>query len=66
MQTILGAGGVIGIELAKSLPKYANLIRLVSRNPKKVNPNDEMMSADLLNGKQVLKAVQGSEVVYLT
>ena len=66
MQTILGAGGIIGRELAKSLPQYTNQIRLVSRSAKKVNPNDEIMSADLLNGEQVMKAVQGSEVVYLT
>jgi nucleoside-diphosphate-sugar epimerase len=66
MQTILGAGGVIGSELAKSLPKFTNQIRLVSRNPKKVNQSDEIVSADLLNGEQTLKAVEGSEVVYLT
>lgn len=66
MQTVLGAGGIIGIELAKSLPQYTDQIRLVSRYPKKVNPNDEIMSADLLNSKQVAKAVRGSEVVYLT
>ncbi len=66
MQTILGAGGVIATELAKNLPRYTSHIRLVSRNPNKVNPNDEIMSADLLNGEQVMKAVQGSDVVYLT
>jgi len=33
MQTILGAGGAIGVELAKALPKYTSKIRLVSRNP---------------------------------
>jgi len=66
MQTILGAGGIIGRELAKSLPRYSDRIRLASRSPKKVNPNDEIMSADLLNCEQVMKAVQGSEVVYLT
>ncbi|MCB0684622.1 MAG: hypothetical protein KDC32_27455, partial [Saprospiraceae bacterium] len=31
MQTILGAGGAIGIELAKALPQYTDRIRLVSR-----------------------------------
>ena len=66
MQTILGAGGIIGIELAKHLPQYTNLIRLVNRNPKQVNPNDELFKADLLNPNDVLKAVEGSEVVYLT
>jgi nucleoside-diphosphate-sugar epimerase len=66
MQTILGAGGIIGKELAKSLPKYTNKIRLVSRHPKKINPSDEILSADLLDPDQILKAVQDSEIVYLT
>jgi nucleoside-diphosphate-sugar epimerase len=66
MQTILGAGGAIGTELARSLPKYTNEIRLVGRNPKKVNENDLLFPADLLNKEEVNKAVEGSEVVYLT
>ena len=66
MQTILGSTGIIGTELAKSLTQYTNKVRLVSRNPKKVNPTDELFTADLLNADQVLKAVEGSEVVYLT
>jgi uncharacterized protein YbjT (DUF2867 family) len=66
MQTILGAGGIIGKELAKNLPKYTDRIRLVSRNPKKVNLTDDLFSADLLDTRQTLHAVHGSEVVYLT
>src|ERR1035437_10014042 len=66
MQTILGAGGVIGTELAKSLKEYTSQIRLVSRNPQKVNETDELLSADLLNFADVRKAVAGSSVVYLT
>ena len=65
-QTILGAGGVIGIEVAKALVDYTENIRLVSRNPQKVNPNDELLSADLTNADDVMKAVAGSEIVYLT
>ncbi|MFZ0489627.1 MAG: NAD-dependent epimerase/dehydratase family protein [Salegentibacter sp.] len=65
-QTILGAGGAIGIELAKALREYTDDIRLVSRNPKTVNPGDELVSADLLNEPAVQKAVEGSAVVYLT
>jgi nucleoside-diphosphate-sugar epimerase len=65
MQTILGAGGVIGVELAKNLPRFTGLVRLVSRNPVKVNPGDEAVPADLLIGDQVLRAVEGSDVVYL-
>lgn len=66
MQTILGAGGTIGTELAKALPKYTDQIRLVSRNPEKVNPEDQLHPADLLKAEEVEKAVAGSDVVYLT
>lgn len=66
MQTILGSGGVIGVELAKALKTYTSKIRLVSRNPKKVNESDELMPADLLNTDDVRKAVEGSEIVYVT
>lgn len=65
-QTILGSGGAIGIELAKALTAYTSGIRLVSRNPKKVNPNDELFSADLTNRENVFKAIEGSEIVYVT
>jgi len=64
-QTILGAGGAIGIELAKALPEYTTDIRLVGRNPKKVNPSDHLFQADLSSREQVLKAIEGSQVVYL-
>lgn len=66
MQTILGSGGAVGIELARALTKYTTKIRLVSRNPQKVNETDETMPADLLNPEAVRKAVEGSEVVYVT
>lgn len=65
MQTILGAGGDIGIELAKSLIAYDDNIRLVSRTPEKVNPTDELFPGNLTDGQGVMKAVQGSSVVYL-
>ena len=66
MQTILGSSGVIGTELAKSLTQYTDKIRLVSRNPKRVNPTDQLVIADLTIFNEVLSAVEGSEVVYLT
>ncbi|MEW6516276.1 MAG: NAD-dependent epimerase/dehydratase family protein [candidate division FCPU426 bacterium] len=66
MQTILGSSGAIGTSLAKSLTAYTKEIRLVSRNPKKVNATDDLLSADLTNREQVFFAVRGSEVVYLT
>ena len=65
MQTILGAGGVIGDELAKHLTAYTDRIRIVSRNPKQVNDTDETFSADLTDPDQVRQAVEGSEIVYL-
>lgn len=66
MQTILGAGGIIGQELAQALPKYTNQIRLVSRNPEKVNASDELFACDLTNAEHVKEAVKGAEVAYLT
>ncbi len=66
MQTILGSGGAIGIELAKALKKFTSEIRLVSRKPEKVNKTDVLMSADLLNLADTRKAVQDSSVVYVT
>ena len=65
MQTILGAGGVIGIELARALTKYTSDIRLVARHPQKVNEGDETFQASLLDAKEVDNAVKGSEVAYL-
>jgi len=65
MQTILGANGTIGSVLAKELVKYTNKIRLVSRNPHRVNESDELFPADLSNPAKVDQAVEGSDVVYL-
>ncbi|HRN57903.1 MAG TPA: NAD-dependent epimerase/dehydratase family protein [Agriterribacter sp.] len=66
MQTILGAGGSIGVELAKVLPAYTDAIRLVSRTPQKINAGDELFAADITDATAVDKAVSGSEIVYLT
>ena len=66
MQTILGANGAIAVELAKALKNYTSDIRLVSRNPKKVNDTDTLLSADLTNREEVFNAIKGSEIVYLT
>lgn len=65
MQTILGANGTIGSVLARELRTYTNKIRLVSRNPVKVNDSDELFPADLSQPGLVEKAVEGSDVVYL-
>ena len=65
MQTILGVGN-LGRELAVLLPQYTDRIRLVGRNPEKVNIDDELFVADLTNAEQTLRAVENSEIVYLT
>lgn len=67
MQTILGASGQIGRELAFHLKRdFTDHIRLVSRNPSKVNDSDQLHKADLLDAGETLKAVECSEIVYLT
>jgi nucleoside-diphosphate-sugar epimerase len=66
MQTIIGAGGGAGTEITKQLFNYTKDIRLVSRNPKKVNETDQLMKADLTDPAQLDKAVEGSEIVYVT
>jgi nucleoside-diphosphate-sugar epimerase len=67
MQTILGANGIIGEELARELRKnYTSDIKLVGRNPEKVNPDDQLFKADLLDPRQVLAALQGTDIAYLT
>jgi nucleoside-diphosphate-sugar epimerase len=65
MHTLLGAKGTIAKVLAKELTFYSTQIRLVSRNPKKVNETDELFPADLTDPNQVDLAVAGSKVVYL-
>ncbi|MEO6914456.1 MAG: NAD-dependent epimerase/dehydratase family protein [Chitinophagaceae bacterium] len=67
MQTILGANGQIATELAKELKrKYTSDIRLVSRDPKKVNDTDLLFPADLMDAAKTNEAVKGSEIAYLT
>ncbi|MCV6071291.1 NAD(P)H-binding protein, partial [Escherichia coli] len=63
MQTILGASGQIGRELALSLKRdFTSDIRLVSRNPHRVNETDQLVKADLLDAKQTSDAVKGSSI----
>lgn len=66
MQTILGSGGAIGTPLAQELKNYTSKIRLVARNPKQVNGDDELFPANLTHSDDVDHAVAGSDVVYLT
>ncbi|AZQ56329.1 SDR family oxidoreductase [Burkholderia cenocepacia] len=67
MQTILGANGQIATELARELRRLnTGDIRLVSRNPRKVNDTDSLVSANLLDASQTARAVKGSSIVYFT
>ncbi len=67
MQTILGANGQIGEELARELKRnFTSSIRIVSRDAKKVNDTDEVFSADLSIREKAIEAVKGSEIAYFT
>ncbi|MEZ7505083.1 NAD-dependent epimerase/dehydratase family protein [Flavobacterium sp. Arc2] len=67
MQTILGANGIIGEELAHELRKnYSDQIRLVGRNPQKVHPEDLLFKANLLDPENVILALENTEIAYLT
>lgn len=67
MQTILGANGQIGEELARELKRnFTSDIRIFSRDAKKVNDTDEVFSADLSIREKAIEAVKGSEIAYFT
>jgi nucleoside-diphosphate-sugar epimerase len=65
MQTILGATGTIGKELAKELVKRGKPVRLVSRNPKVIPGATELIRADITDPNQTVEAIMGSTVAYL-
>ncbi|TXD52524.1 MULTISPECIES: NAD-dependent epimerase/dehydratase family protein [unclassified Polaribacter] len=67
MQIILGANGIIGEELASELRvNYTDKIKLVGRNPKKVNTDDLLFQGDLLKPEDVNNALKHCEIAYLT
>ncbi|WP_372934873.1 NAD-dependent epimerase/dehydratase family protein [Mariniphaga sediminis] len=66
MQVILGAGGAIGKELARELKNFTSEVRLVGRNPQKINEDDELFRGDLTDELFVEKAVKEADVAYLT
>jgi len=65
MQTILGAGGAIGTELARILAQSGERVRLVSRHPGFVPGAAETLAADISDAEQAARAVTGSSVVHL-
>ncbi|HEY1987781.1 MAG TPA: NAD-dependent epimerase/dehydratase family protein [Terracidiphilus sp.] len=62
--TILGAGGSVSNELAKILTASKEPYRLVGRNPRP-HAGAEVVAADIADPEQALRAVSGSNVVYL-
>jgi nucleoside-diphosphate-sugar epimerase len=64
LHTILGANGSIANELLPVLIQRNESVRLVSRNPKPVL-GAETAAADATNYEEVLKALKGSDIVYL-
>src|SRR5271155_3258646 len=67
MHTILGAGGAVANALTRELVNNNETIRLVSRKPVSASgKNITWKKADLLNYAELLEAVKGSTVIYLT
>jgi nucleoside-diphosphate-sugar epimerase len=67
MQTILGASGQIGEELARELKRnFTSDIRIVSRDVKKVNDTDTVFSADLTIKEKAVEALKDTEIAYFT
>lgn len=65
MITILGAGGAIGNELVHLLAARNLPFRLVSRKPVAQPGTAEVVAADLADQEQTIRAVAGSDVVFL-
>ena len=62
---MLGANGIIAQNLSRALVSFSPAIRQASRNPRKVNPTDDTVVANLLDSQATANAASGSEVVYL-
>jgi len=65
MITILGAGGVIANEVVKLLSARKQPFRLVARHARAVPAATELISADLSDKDQTIRAVAGSSIVHL-
>jgi nucleoside-diphosphate-sugar epimerase len=64
--TILGAGGPVGKSLATALANLNKQVRLVSRQPLVTNNGQYWLKADLSVEQDVIDALEGTEVAYLT
>src|SRR5579864_6661427 len=65
MITILGGGGAIGNELVRLLAAKNQPFRLVGRHLNPTPGATEILSADLTDKDQTIRAVAGSSVVHL-
>ena len=66
MHTILGAGGPVANALTKQLLAHGDTVRLASRREINIFPAAKWLRTDLKNRKEVIEAVKGSSVIYLT
>jgi uncharacterized protein YbjT (DUF2867 family) len=65
MTTVLGAGGVIGNEVVRLLSVRKQPFSLVARHAHPLPSATEMISADLTDKDQAIRAVAGSSIAYL-
>jgi nucleoside-diphosphate-sugar epimerase len=65
MHVILGAGGAISSGLVKELRYLRQRVKLVGRNPHRVEGANEVQSADLADLHQAVRAIEGAKVVHL-
>jgi nucleoside-diphosphate-sugar epimerase len=65
MITLLGAGGVVSDEVVKLLAARKQSFRIVGRHPHPVQGATEVLTADLSDKEQTVRAVAGSSIVYL-
>ena len=65
MHTILGAGGPVANALTGLLLQHGEVVRLVSRKPVTKFTGAAWVKADLTNRPEVLRAVEGTTVIYM-
>lgn len=65
MITLLGAGGAISNELVKLLAARQQPFRLVGRSPRTVPGVTEVVTADISDREQTIRAVGGASIVHL-
>lgn len=65
MITLLGAGGAISNDLVKLLAAHHQPFRVVGRSPHPVAGAKEVISADVSDREQTIRAVAGSRLVFL-